>query len=184
MRELESAKIQTRDGHDEEVARQKYAPLSDKIKPLKNKSRHNFEIIEIMKSMLKFNPYFRMTAFECLQQKVFDNVRDAAKEKILYYMNSENQQLHNPNHNAAGFRSAETKGTQASSPMSLNKASTFEGVSSCVRGRDSGPCPMIELAIDSSDAFDYENPDNAKYSVNDLRYILHKEVVEMQSKIR
>jgi hypothetical protein len=135
-----------------------------------------------MKSMLKFNPYFRMTAFECLQQKVFDNVRDAAKEKILYYMNSENQQLHNPNHNAAGFRSAETKGTQASSPMSLNKASTFEGVSSCVRGRDSGPCPMIELAIDSSDAFDYENPDNAKYSVNDLRFILHKEVVEMQSR--
>lgn len=41
---------------------------------------------------------------------------------------------------------------------------------------------MIELAIDSSDAFDYENPDNAKYSVNDLKFILHKEVLEIQSK--
>lgn len=40
---------------------------------------------------------------------------------------------------------------------------------------------MIELAIDSSDAFDYENPDNAKYSVNDLKFILHREVVEIQS---
>ena len=42
---------------------------------------------------------------------------------------------------------------------------------------------MIELPIDSSDAFDYENPDNAKYSVNDLKYILHKEVVEIQSSV-
>ena len=41
---------------------------------------------------------------------------------------------------------------------------------------------MIELAIDSSDAFDYENPDNAKYSVNDLKFILHKELVEIQSR--
>ena len=82
----------------------------------------------------------------------------------------------------SGFKSADTKVTQASSPMSHNKASTFEGVSSCVRGRDSGPGPMVELAIDSSDAFDYENPDNAKYSVNDLKFILHKEVLEIQSK--
>ena len=90
MRELECSKIQTRDGHDEEVARVKYAPLAEKIKPLKSKSRHNYEIIEIMKSLLKFNPYFRMTAFECLQSKVFDQVRDPAKEKILYFMNGEN----------------------------------------------------------------------------------------------
>lgn len=55
-------------------------------------------------------------------------------------------------------------------------------MSSWVRGRESVPAPMIELAIDSSDAFDYENPDNAKYSVNDLKFILHKEVLEIQSK--
>ena len=40
---------------------------------------------------------------------------------------------------------------------------------------------IIELPIDSSDAFDYENPDNAKYSVNDLKYILHKELIEIQN---
>ena len=38
---------------------------------------------------------------------------------------------------------------------------------------------IIELPIDSSDAFDYENPDNAKYSVNDLKYILHRELIEI-----
>ena len=80
----------------------------------------------------------------------------------------------------SGFKSADTKVTQASSPKS-HKATTFEGVSSCVRGRDAGPTPMVELAIDSSDAFDYENPDNAKYSVNDLKYILHQELIEIQS---
>ena len=42
---------------------------------------------------------------------------------------------------------------------------------------------IIELPIDSSDAFDYENPDNAKYSVNDLKYILHKELIEIQQSI-
>jgi len=40
---------------------------------------------------------------------------------------------------------------------------------------------MIELDIDSSDAFDYENPDNAKYSVEDLRFLLHKFVVDIQT---
>lgn len=55
----------------------KYAPLSDKIKPLKyGISRVNYEIIEIMKSLLKFNPFFRMTAYECLKSKSFDPVRD------------------------------------------------------------------------------------------------------------
>ena len=42
---------------------------------------------------------------------------------------------------------------------------------------------IIELPIDSSDAFDYENPDNAKYSVNDLKYIIHKELIEIQQSI-
>ena len=67
VRELESSKIQTKDTVDEETAKIKYAPLQEKIKPLKyGHSRVNFEIIELMKSLLKFNPYFRMTAFECI----------------------------------------------------------------------------------------------------------------------
>jgi hypothetical protein len=34
--------------------------------------------------MLSFNPYFRMTALECLQEcKIFDSVRDKKKEAGL-----------------------------------------------------------------------------------------------------
>ena len=31
--------------------------------------------------------------------------------------------------------------------------------------------------MDSTDAFDYENPDNAKFTADDLRYILHEEIL-------
>ena len=34
----------------------------------------------------------------------------------------------------------------------------------------------IELEIDSNEAFDYENPDNAKYTVDDLQTMLLKEI--------
>lgn len=110
MRELESSKIQTKDANDEEAARAKYAPLQEKIKPLKyGLSRVNFEIIEIMKSLLKFNPYFRMTAYECIQSKVFDPVRDAGKEKILAHMHSENTQSFGQSSQTQGHKSADTK---------------------------------------------------------------------------
>ena len=36
-----------------------------------------------MKNLLSFNPFFRMTAFECLNLNVFDPVRDAKKESVL-----------------------------------------------------------------------------------------------------
>ena len=36
--------------------------------------------------------------------------------------------------------------------------------------------PIIELPIDSLEAFDYENADKAKYSVDDLRGILISEI--------
>ena len=36
--------------------------------------------------------------------------------------------------------------------------------------------PIIELQIDSIDSFDYENAENAKYSVDDLRGILIEEI--------
>lgn len=48
-----------------------------------------------MKNLLKFNPYFRMTAYECIQSKVFDPVRDLTKEKILNHMHQENTQTYN-----------------------------------------------------------------------------------------
>jgi hypothetical protein len=36
--------------------------------------------------------------------------------------------------------------------------------------------PLIELSIDALDAFDYENAENAKYTVQDLRNILADEI--------
>ena len=187
VRELESSKIQTKDQTDEEAAKIKYAPLHEKIRPLKfGQSRVNFEVIELMKNLLKFNPYFRMTAYECMQQKVFDPVRDPTKEKILNYMHQENIQTYNSHSNSSstqpGFKSADAK-FQACSPTSAQKtATTFEGISYSIQNTQNNKV-MIELPIDSSDAFDYENPDKAKYSVNDLKYILHREVIDIKQYI-
>jgi hypothetical protein len=43
-----------------------------------------------MKNLLNFNPYFRMTAYECLKQKIFDCVREPLKEKIISRLRDEN----------------------------------------------------------------------------------------------
>jgi hypothetical protein len=39
-----------------------------------------------MKNTLKLNPYFRLTARECLLNKVFDKFRDTKKERMLNLM--------------------------------------------------------------------------------------------------
>lgn len=39
------------------------------------------------------------------------------------------------------------------------------------------------LDVDRDDAFDYENSSNAKYSVNDLKNILAKEIKEIKHEI-
>lgn len=41
---------------------------------------------------------------------------------------------------------------------------------------------LIELDIDSTDAFDYEDADNAKYSVEDLKAMLVQEIREINDK--
>ena len=41
------------------------------------------EIVTIWKSLIKLNPYYRPTAYECLRNKVFDPYRDKQVEKIL-----------------------------------------------------------------------------------------------------
>jgi len=44
-------------------------------------SAKNKELVLILQNMLSFNPYFRMTALECLTEcKIFDVVRDKKKE--------------------------------------------------------------------------------------------------------
>ncbi len=39
---------------------------------------------------------------------------------------------------------------------------------------------MVHLAVDAEDAFDYENSEKAKYTVQDLKGILAKEIREVQ----
>lgn len=44
----------------------------------------NHEIADIMINFLKFNPFYRMTSFECLSNcRIFDSVRDPRKENLL-----------------------------------------------------------------------------------------------------
>jgi serine/threonine protein kinase len=40
-------------------------------------------LVEVMQNLLSFNPYYRMTAYEALQSKVFDSVRNTKKEEII-----------------------------------------------------------------------------------------------------
>jgi hypothetical protein len=37
--------------------------------------------VELLKGMLEFNPYFRLTARECLKNKIFDDIRISEIEK-------------------------------------------------------------------------------------------------------
>ena len=91
----------------------------------------------IAMNFLQLNPYFRLTAFECLTQcKIFDPIRDSRKESILRNMG----------------------------------------------GQVMPPKPMIELAIDDLEAFDYENADKAKYNVKDLHNILTEEIMYFRLK--
>jgi hypothetical protein len=78
------------------------------------------EMKMIAMNFLQLNPYFRLTAYECLSRcKIFDGVRDLKKEKILKGMG----------------------------------------------GLEMPKIPLIELAIDDLDAFDYENANKAKFNV-------------------
>jgi hypothetical protein len=50
-------------------------------------SSKNKDLTNVLQNMLSFNPYFRMTAFECLIEcKIFDGVRDTNKESGLLTM--------------------------------------------------------------------------------------------------
>ena len=47
----------------------------------------NSSYVDLVSSLLNFNPYFRMTAWDCLKHPVFDSVRDKSKESLLKRMN-------------------------------------------------------------------------------------------------
>ena len=88
------------------------------------------EVIDFMNKLLVFNPFFRMTALEAIQCKVFDSVRNVKKESII---------------------------------QQISKSAIHD----------------IKLEVDRDDAFDYENTSNAKFSVDDLKSILAKEIKEI-----
>jgi len=47
-------------------------------------TKENRDLVKVLINLLSFNPYFRMTALECLQEcKLFDSVRDKKKEAGL-----------------------------------------------------------------------------------------------------
>ena len=52
------------------------------------------ELLTILMNCLSLNPYFRMTAVECLKMSVFDTVRDKTKEKVLNLLKSKRGVYH------------------------------------------------------------------------------------------
>jgi serine/threonine protein kinase len=48
----------------------------DKVLPKANK-----DLVELLKSLVQVNPFFRPTAKECLKNPVFDTIREQVKEK-------------------------------------------------------------------------------------------------------
>ena len=85
----EVAQVELEQSHNPKAGSQ---PDAVKDYPLREKAR-NFkkdltfetsEIGDILLNFLSFNPYFRLSAFECLIScKLFDNVRDPKKELFL-----------------------------------------------------------------------------------------------------
>ena len=39
------------------------------------------DLVDLLKGMLEFNPFFRLTARECLKSKVFDDIRVSQVEQ-------------------------------------------------------------------------------------------------------
>lgn len=53
----------------------------------------NNSYADLVSSLLNFNPYFRMTAWECLRHPAFDSIRDPKREGLLQRMNDKCQIL-------------------------------------------------------------------------------------------
>jgi hypothetical protein len=99
---------------------------------------------------MNVNPYFRMTAYECLRMKVFDPIRDMTKERILEAMHMGRLK------NNYGNNTTKQQSNQKSSLKNLT----------------------VLLDVDKEDAFDYENPTNVKYSLQDIKKMLATEVLK------
>ena len=124
-----------------------------------------------MLNFLSFNPFFRMTSFESVTQcKLFDSVRDKKKEQFLTRL----MQISKEEITSLMKKSDRLKLSQKMS-KSLNRSQEINPEYPEI-GVGFPNFPIIELPIDSIEAFDYENAEKAKYSVNDLREILIEEI--------
>ena len=83
VRELEASN--SKNSHSNEFATH---PILGKCHGLsKNLSSNNKELAEIMLNCLSLNPYYRLTAYDCLKNcKVFDSVRSEKKENIVDFL--------------------------------------------------------------------------------------------------
>ena len=67
MRELEVSKMGQDEKEKERAIKPENGALAQKCnKILMGTNKYSEEMIDLMKSMLNFNPYMRMTAFECI----------------------------------------------------------------------------------------------------------------------
>jgi serine/threonine protein kinase len=71
---------------EESINHKAVAPLEQSINILKPKMKEQ-DLVNIITSLLSFNPYFRMTAWEALKHPVFDSVRNPMQETFLSRMN-------------------------------------------------------------------------------------------------
>ena len=87
-------------------------------------------LVIMLNNLLKFNPYFRPTALECLTSKVFDNYRDHRKENILSEMVARHSELKQTTHKAEKVKkeataAPETATTHANTHDLNARGSTF-----------------------------------------------------------
>lgn len=109
----------------------------------------------MLQNCLQLNPYFRMTANECLNAKLFDSVRDPTKERILLSLKQR--------------KMARALAAKNTGPMASTQ-----------RTNELSELCSIQLAVDAADAFDYEKPENAKYAVDEIKRMLAKAIVGVQ----
>ena len=64
--------------------REKCQELRQQISPKRQ------QMVDILENLLQLNPYFRMTAYECLQNRIFDKYRDPRREEAIKVLRESN----------------------------------------------------------------------------------------------
>ena len=59
----------------------------------------------MLENLLQLNPYYRMTAYECLQNRVFDKYRDLRREEAIKVVRESNNHKPRTDHSITNFAS-------------------------------------------------------------------------------